>query len=419
MVEALLFPGLIIAVGVVGIVSKRTTLHYSNTWRTPRAFLCFGLIFAASLLLVPGGYFAVAGFVLIGVVFSIDSTIGALSASQVPRGHYMTFSQELSYSRIRLRELRHSIKSRFSSTVAPSGWNITFRTDSALLNTIGRVFDWSQKSTVVLFLLLYGVATLLILSAVAVFLILLLASVAGGDDEVATLFRKVGSIYLSAYGPGIVATWAIGYAILVSFGALVGDVQRRKRPLQIFKYFAGSMGIGAAVGMLSGVMAPSVWGVLGKWGLFPDFINSRSLVADGLALDCSSLGLVLGALFGTYFSLRQYVGGIDNLLYREVSIAGTLAISGWVTTLLPPISPLYLVGLITAQSDIYTAARCADEGMYADMAHYDVAKCLVLEDGGFPLSSNEVLVGMLWTFGCLSLVCMVLNFFRRMCGAKK
>lgn len=395
MFPVLAFGAVLIGTGIWGIVKRAGNLKFANTWRGPR-LLIFGGIFLSCLLLPSSRiYLLVVGAAF--VFFLVDIALGTLATEGADPSRPMTLGQEVRATFSGVHRGCQSIARDVGNVIAPNGWKSDFRLRSdgfiaRLLNTVSRNAD-VPFAVALKFLIALVLLSMLTLLGIGV--PLLFAWIVSGDSDSAVLFQRMGEVYLYAYGPYIVTVWLIASAVIALLGLFVRISGDERRPFRSILYFSASSGVGAAIGLISGLMAPPLWDMVSMTP-FATLLSPSPPASEGLALSCSTLGTVFGALIGTYLSVRDRLASIGNLIYREGLVFGLIISAAWLVCRIRSLSPHRLVQLLAERSNFASHNECLAVANFKSLNVSDVAKCFLFEDEGFILSSNDVFWAMFW-----------------------
>lgn len=396
----------LIGLGVWGVIKRVGTLKYTNNWRGPRLLIYGGAFLAGSILPTGPFYLLVVGGVI--VFFIADFTIGVLVSRSVDWDTRLTFVNEVGVALVEIwRGVLSSLRNA-GKVIAPHGWKSGFsiRRDSPVVRTLSDITRNVDLPIAIGLKLMFALWMLLIVAWVGVYVPLSFAWVASGESDSAVLFQRMGEIYLYAYGPYIVSVWLISCAVIALLGSFVRINGDDRRPFRSIVYFSASSGVGAAIGLILGLIAPPLWDIISRTP-FQSLLSSSPPASEGLALSCSTLGTVLGALIGTYLSVRDRLSSIGNILYREVIVMGLLMISGFLVGLVDSLSPRHLLEVLASRSSIASHGECLVDNDLKSLTTSDAAKCFLFESDSFVLSSESVFWVMFWILllaGCSRLI---------------
>lgn len=398
--------------GLLVIIKRRNLLKYTNCWRVPRLSIYLGILFAAMRWLDTylGGLVSACVLLLL----FLDLMLGYYARGRDGIREYMTLGQEARSAAVCIWQTLKFGVLHIASLLAPRGWKIELNPNSKSVRVVKRIVDWSRNSTVALFVLIYGGVFVLAILMLSLFGVLGLTWVAANGSEEAAALRQMGSILLMLYGPFIATSWLVSCVIVGVFGTLVGNRENAVRLPSLFAYFAGATGFGAAMGLLAGVLSPAAWNLVKYWQIFDSLISGSPPISGDLALACSSLGIVIGALAGMYLSLRRSAWNISNLIYRELAVFGPVVMGALIARWLKPVSPDEMLRLILRESVGVSAKDCAAGEKFEALKAPDVAFCLDSANTSFFVGGAEMMWAIFWVALLLGVVSLGTVFVGRL-----
>lgn len=411
MTAILLIAALVLG-GAFVVFRRRSKLMYTNHWRAPRISIYIGLILVAVR-------WSGIPVVDLTVLFLLVLTVGDIALGHEARKQFkvrkdLTFLQEIEAAWASVRAtMKYGIRN-VKSLLAPQGWGVNVNYENRAIKVISNMIDRSEKSTLFLIVIMYGSMFVLAILLVIGAGILSLTWVAADDSADALFLRKIGSSLLLIYGPYVTAVWLVSCILVGVFSMFLGRHRAIRERLQLFTYFAGATGVGAAVGLVAGILSPGVWNLVKSWGVFDSMLTQSPAISGDLALTCSSLGIIFGAIVGMYCSIRKYNRPVSNLVYREIATFGSIGFSAWVISLIKAVSPEEMLSLVLRKSSNVTVEECALEQNLKGVDVSDAARCMNLSDPSFFGSAADVFVFTLWVAGILGLCALILGFFRRL-----
>lgn len=409
---AIMLMATLILGGAFVIFLRRGKLKYTNRWRAPRISIYLGVI----LVSIRWADAAGGGLVLILVLVLLvaDITLGNEANKHFEDKVDLTLRQEVETAWGNFCTTIKYGARNLMMLLAPNGWGVKINYDNRIVEFILHVVDRGKKSTLFLFVIMYGSVTAVAILLILGFGILGLTWVASDESTNALILRRLGGGLLVIYGPFVAATWLVSCVLVGVFGMLIGWRRAAREGLRLFTYFAGATGVGAAVGLVSGVLSPAVWNLVKTWAVFDSMLTKNPAISGDLALTCSSLGIVFGALFGMYLSLRKYNRPISNLVYREVSTFGVIGISAWLVSLLEEVSPEEMLRLVLRESSDLNKRECAAYQDFEGLDMPDAAKCMNMSDPSFFGDATDIFMLIVWTVAILGVLALVVGFFGRL-----
>ena len=406
LIAALIFGGAFVT------FRRRDKLKYTNRWRAPRVSIYLGLILVSTRWAdTPGGALA---FLSMFALLAVDITLGHEANKRSEGQVDLTLRQEVNTAWINFCITAKYGAKNLRALLAPHGWRIKINYDSKAIEFILNIIDRGKRSTLLLFVIIYGSTIVIAILLILGLGILGLTWVASDDSSKALLLRRLGGGLLVVYGPFVTATWLASCVLVGVFGMLFGRHGAAREGLRLFTYFAGATGVGAAMGLVAGVLSPAAWSLVRTWGVFDSMLTQNPAISGDLALTCSSLGVVFGALFGMYLSLRKYNKSISNLIYREVATFGVIAISAWLISLLEAMSPEEMLRLVVRESSNLSADECDS---YQDLKGLDVpdaTNCMNLSDPSFFGDAGDILMVIIVSVAILGVGALLVGFLCRL-----
>lgn len=385
-------------------------------WRRRRVALFFILGFLVlfsfpetSSLISAFAYFAFA---------IIDYTSGKLSHkfNLSPR---VTWIQEAEFTLQGLTIWAKSAFARISSFVKAYTWKFSINLESPTARAINWIRNLiASNAAFTLFAIVYLAFILSILLVAPLALSIGLTSTISDQGTQATLLKHFGTLILMTYGPAFLLIWIFSMIIL-SYLASTFTISQGTRPLRdsIVK-FSSAAGVGTAMGLILGTVSPAIWDRVHRVDVLESLVGTHPPIASDMTVSMSSIGLIAGAFFGTYGSLRSATSGFSNPLYREVSICGSVGLSAVIVNATQLGSPRKMAIMISEQSELdiadlekYDSPELI-ESVVKDMNPVDYLKVLFELGEAKYVYSYNLTAFVVWSTISISIIFLVLSVFK-------
>ncbi|SMX83356.1 MULTISPECIES: hypothetical protein [Brevibacterium] len=307
----------------------------------------------------------------------------------------------------------------FFRRISRLDWSIQVNSKSWIVRSMKSVLNIDDKNIVAISLFFYFAALCL---AVIIGLLVgsvQVASLISSDSTESASFRKFSVLFLMVYGPRVLLFWVGAGAVIGVLNSVFtyrGSLLRTAKVILV--QFAGATGVGAALGLVLGIVSPGVWLQMQEMGIVAESASFGPPVDGELAVSMSSLGLVLGAFLGTYISLRQAAKDINNRVYREVSVFLSIVVSVKIFEYYRIATPSAMVDMIADTSGVDLSSledrdlsnREMDE-LLISLPPEDFAKLLVETHQEGILYQMDLVQIILWVAGIIGLMFMVVALF--------
>ncbi|WP_209371006.1 hypothetical protein [Brevibacterium renqingii] len=312
----------------------------------------------------------------------------------------------------------------FSRNLSRMNWTLQIRSESRIVRFLNRLFNLENQNLLSFSLIIYaasiGVAAVIVL----LFGSVQLASVISSESVQTASIRKFAVLQLMIQGPQFLLFWigagtllCIVNSILILKGSLLNTAK------EILVQFAGSTGVGAALGLVLGIVAPGIWVQMSDLGMVTESSVFEAPIDGNLAVKMSSVGLILGALIGTYTSLRKGAENFSNEIYKELFVFLSIGVSVALINYYKIASPESLAKLISDGSNFEFAGsevqKLNDEQLdklLISMPPEDFAKMLFQLDQQnflFQFDMIPVVLCLAGGFGLAFIVRAVFRGFKR------
>lgn len=302
-----------------------------------------------------------------------------------------------------------------SSDTSRRNWKLQVNSESGIVKFLNRLLNLENQNVLLFSFIIYivgiGIAAILGL----LFASAQLASIISSENVQMVSVRNMAVLLLMIYGPQLLLFWmGAGTLLCVVSSVLVPSGSLRNTAKAVLVQFAGSTGVGAALGLVLGIVAPGVWVQMRELGMVTESASYEAPVDGGLAITMSSVGLVIGALIGTYTSLRKGAANFSNKIYREIFVYLPLVASGIIFNHYGVASPEKLALLIADSSEFEPKEASVQklneeqiEQLLISMPPEDFAKVLFELDQQEFILQFDIISIVLWLAGLLCLAFIV------------
>lgn len=362
---------------------------------------------------------AVMSFMLYLVIAIIDSSIGYMAKISGATNE-SSWGEVFSLCRKAPRVVAVNIWNGLSANISRMNWRLQINSESWIVRFMKRLLNLENQNLLSVSLLFYAAVFALASIFGLLFAAVQIASVVSSENVELASFRKFAVLLMMIHGPQFLLFWigaatilCISNSVLVSKGGILRTAKK------ILVHFSAATGVGAALGLIMGIVSPGVWAQMQQLGIVSESTSFEAPVDGDLAVSMSSIGLVLGALVGTYTSLRKSVEHNPNRVYRELFVYLSIVVSVVFMEYFDIASPKSLTYLIAGSSDFDVAEidtqKLSDDQLdelLLSMPPEDFAKILIDYDQQDILFQFNLDSVVLWVAGVLSFAFVVTAFIR-------
>lgn len=397
--------------------SSRNQFDNPRGWRRRRVFLFVAIGFVSLILSASEESLLISGFIYISVA-GFDALIGWAS-SRVSQANEVTWVKEILLAMQGLKIWLKTILLKTRNFGSSFSWKLTIDSNSVTAKiAIWILQKFSNNAAFTLFAALYFTLVLLVLLIFPLALSIGLTSIVSDEGFEATLAKNFGTVFLMIHGPSFLLVWI--FSIIISaFLASTFTASKGSRPLidSVVRFSSGA-GIGTAMGLILGVVSPAIWDRVHQLHALQTMVGSHPPIASDMTVTMSSLGLLAGAFFGTYSSLRATVIGFSNPFYREITVCAAVAASIAIVNYSELGSPKRMAIMISEQSDLkmetlkHIDSLALAEKAMSEMNPIDSLKLLFISGDAWHLYSFNLFGFIIWSVVILSGIHLAVGLFR-------